>query len=131
MSLIPRRKPTVRFCTPNTIELRELTIAHTGVSLNPVRIAYAWFQFHIKASQFGAVMGRGGSRLSQIRRLTGCRIRIHDENQRGMHLVMVRHKESQSQVHTANLLIAIAISVFSRPNTGHLSLLEAIDIIDS
>ena len=129
MSLIPRRTPMGN--PEPQIDLMGITLADCGVQMNVRRQAYAWFEATISSKEFGALLGPRGHRLSEIRSRSGCAIRVCDAAPDGTHLVIIRHKTSQQNVDTALILIAITISVFSKPDTGHLSLMQAIVIIKS
>ena len=78
------------------------------------RNAYSWYELNLKGWMGTALLGPGGWRISEIRRLTGATLRLYDlDMDTYTQRVSIRH-DSLTKVQFAIKLITLVINVYTR-----------------
>lgn len=107
--------------------LQDTNLDHFKVKLATKIIQDGVVEVHVDKTCMGAVIGRGGSRISEVRMLSTHDIKIHEvDGESTFRRISVSGQKEL--VDKAILLLHVCVNVFTEPKdkVGHLSLLQAV-----
>jgi len=107
--------------------LRDTNLDHFKVKLATKILSEGVLEVHVDKTCMGAVIGRGGSRIGEVRMLSTHDIKIHEVDGDST-FRRITISGDKNHIDKAVLLLHVCVNVFTEPKdkVGHLSLLQAV-----